>query len=298
VGKNKVRLWGAGALAVMAIFIYQNCGKGFVTVTDESADLASMDHSLPHVTLNSSVEAPNVDLEFSVHTESLPHSVTYQWSYLFNGNASGCTEKSQLSSTVYILNCANTGSLTVGVKVMDGKQLVPIQKYFTQLTNQVAEPTLQAKFTIPMGTGNKPWNSPSSPMEVYVGQTLTITNADSVNHQLHTNGRPCAHGNPMSSGGTSTCVISQSYSSASNGPVYEHNVDASAAFYLIAYDGSELYNTSCMGCHGALASSTKKRKTAAQIQQAIFNRPEMKVRPALIGMSAKQIEAIAFALSK
>jgi hypothetical protein len=298
VGKNKVRSLGAGALAIMAMFIYQNCGKGFVTVTDDSAEFASSDHTLPHVTLNSSVEGPNVDMEFSVFDESLPHSVTYQWSYLLNGAASGCSEKSQTASTRYILNCTSTGSLTVGVKVMDGKKLVPIQKYFTQLANQLGEPTLQARFTIPNGTGNKPWNSAASPVEVYVGQTLTITNQDSINHQLHTNGRPCAHGNPISSGGSSTCVISQSYSMTTNGPIYEHNVDASAGFFLIAHDGDQLYTNNCMSCHGALSSSTKKRKTAAQIQAAILNRPEMKMRPALTGLSAKQIEAIAFALSK
>ena len=56
-------------------------------------------------------------------------------------------------------------------------------------------------------------------------------------------------------------------------------------------DGAALYASSC-GCHGPLASSTKRGRTAAQITTAIGSASSMKG----ITLSTTQIQAIADAL--
>ena len=50
------------------------------------------------------------------------------------------------------------------------------------------------EFHIVKGTGNKPWNTKETAVEVKVGQTLRIINDDNAPHYLHTPGRPCSHG--------------------------------------------------------------------------------------------------------
>jgi mono/diheme cytochrome c family protein len=60
-------------------------------------------------------------------------------------------------------------------------------------------------------------------------------------------------------------------------------------------DGAALYASSCSGCHGALASSTKKGRTAAQIQSAINgNTGGMGL---LSSLTSAQITAVATALA-
>lgn len=61
------------------------------------------------------------------------------------------------------------------------------------------------------------------------------------------------------------------------------------------FDGAALYTQYCSACHGALASSTKKNKTAAQITAAIASVSNM-VTTALQSLTSAQIEAIASAL--
>ena len=59
-------------------------------------------------------------------------------------------------------------------------------------------------------------------------------------------------------------------------------------------DGAALYSANCSGCHGPLASSTKKGATAAQIQAAISSKRAMR---SLSSLTTAQIQAIAAALS-
>jgi uncharacterized protein (TIGR03382 family) len=60
-------------------------------------------------------------------------------------------------------------------------------------------------------------------------------------------------------------------------------------------DGAALYTANCAGCHGALASSTKKGRTAAQIQAAInANTGGM---GSLSSLTSTQVQAIATALA-
>lgn len=77
--------------------------------------------------------------------------------------------------------------------------------------------TLFAKevyFEIPAGTAEmaKDWNESTQPVIAEVGDVLIIKNMDSAPHQLHTDGRPCEHGDPMApNGGTWSCVLTQEY---------------------------------------------------------------------------------------
>ncbi|MBI3563062.1 MAG: c-type cytochrome [Gammaproteobacteria bacterium] len=62
-----------------------------------------------------------------------------------------------------------------------------------------------------------------------------------------------------------------------------------------ATDGATLYANNCQSCHGALATSTKLNRTAAQIQTAIAGNAGG-VMGSLSGLTATQIQAIATAL--
>jgi hypothetical protein len=69
---------------------------------------------------------------------------------------------------------------------------------------------------IPMGTAEelKDWNHERQPVLAEVGDTLIIKNLDSVPHQLHTDGRPCGHGDVIEPyGGTWSCVLESPYNS-------------------------------------------------------------------------------------
>jgi len=59
-------------------------------------------------------------------------------------------------------------------------------------------------------------------------------------------------------------------------------------------DGAALYTQNCSGCHGALATSAKRGKTAAQISGAIAAQPAMAF---LSTLTSAQINAIASALA-
>lgn len=69
-------------------------------------------------------------------------------------------------------------------------------------------------FEIPEGTKDMmvDWNSESNPVIGNVGDTLIIKNLDSAPHQLHTDGRPCGHGDLIEpNGGTWSCVLEKPY---------------------------------------------------------------------------------------
>lgn len=59
-----------------------------------------------------------------------------------------------------------------------------------------------------------------------------------------------------------------------------------------AIDGAALYASYCAGCHGALAGSRKRGKSAAQITSALATVPDMSG----ISLTAAQIQAVATAL--
>lgn len=75
------------------------------------------------------------------------------------------------------------------------------------------------EFRIKAGTGRGAWNTAETAVVAKVGQTVRIVNDDSETHQLHTNGAPCPHGNPIPPGQSRDCVVSRPYS---GGPLYDH----------------------------------------------------------------------------
>ncbi len=286
-------------LAFAALTAYQNCAQNFTPFSGSDASLSSLNHDLPHIFSNSPKMAANVNLEFQVHASSLSSQASYLWSYHFNGVlGAGCSALSQSTSIKFILLCPSAGDLVVSAQVFDAGQIISVSDLQTPLTfGGATDSLLNIHFTIAKGTGSNPWNEMSAPIEVFVGQTLSVLNGDSVPHQLHTNGSPCPHGNTFAPGASFDCVIASSYDSATNGAIYDHGAGTSARFYVIAYDGAKLYTTNCANCHGPLASSKHRNATAGQIQASISNVGAMR-SPQLTSLTTVQIQAIAYALSK
>jgi hypothetical protein len=94
-----------------------------------------------------------------------------------------------------------------------------------------AERTAQGLiFRIRAGTGQGAWNTPQTAIVGRVGETLTIINDDTVEHQLHTNGAPCPHMNsPIPPGGQGICQFSQPYN---EGPLYDHLYQQTSQVYI------------------------------------------------------------------
>lgn len=65
---------------------------------------------------------------------------------------------------------------------------------------------------------------------------------------------------------------------------------------VLNLDGAALYAENCMSCHMPLSNSTKKNRTAVQIQNAINTNSQMKVLPTLLALTPIQVEAITEAL--
>lgn len=89
--------------------------------------------------------------------------------------------------------------------------------YLLSFSLLLASPFANAKeiyFEIQDGTADEllDWNDKSNPVMANVGDVLIIKNLDSKPHQLHTDGRPCAHGDRMEPhGGTWSCVLEKPY---------------------------------------------------------------------------------------
>ncbi|MGZ3691929.1 MAG: c-type cytochrome [Pseudobdellovibrio sp.] len=298
-----------------ALFILTSCGKkasdqssieqsstaDSSTNNSNSVPPAASDHSAPHITAVTANIIAYTNVEFKVNEDVPLSNATYSWSHSLDGAAGACLVISGSTSQNYIINCTKDGNLKVSVQIMQAGSQVAVQDYLVPMaaSSTVATASLSASFSITAGTGSKAWNTAAAPIEVYVGQTLTVTNNDTVKHQMHTGGKPCPHGAAIATGGgTGTCVITQAYNSITSAGVYEHTVGTSAPIYIIAYDGSQLYSQNCMSCHGALAASQHKNATYAQILNAIANVPTMSSNAALTKLTKKQVEAIAYALSK
>lgn len=292
----------------LTLTAFQNCGKGFTTALDGSTvgssnQASTVDpytsHATPHIISSNLKMIPLANLEFKVF-EEVPHpTATYSWSHKLDGAPGACQIISGSASTNYIINCNKEGNLTVSVVAMESGVQIAVQDFAIPLigTAPVAG-SLKVLFQIAPGTGNGVWNAPAAKIEVYVGQTLTFQNSDTITHRLHTGGKPCPHGPAVPPGATYDCVIISAYTQAANGAVYEHTVGPAAAFNMIAYDGAVLYSQNCMGCHGQLSVSQQKNATYAQILNARISVSKMATDANVVNLTPKQIEAIAYALSK
>lgn len=301
------------ASIAMTVVLFQNCAKNFAASDEDlngGADIGSAgNHSSPHINPVTTKLEPNADMEFSVFAEALLPSTSYEWSHTLNGVASACALKNGNKATSYIINCAQAGALVVKVNALEGNSPVAIPNYTLTLTATPTTPgatptpapsgneiNLTVNFTIPAGTASNPWNTTATVVETFVGQTLKLTNNDSVDHQYHTNGKPCGHGALMKPGGSTNCVISKAYNYTTDGALYDHNLGTKAAFYVVAYDGAALYTQNCASCHNALASSVKKGARVSQIKNALTAVPQMSSNANLMKLTQRQLEAISFAL--
>lgn len=303
------------ASIAMTALMFQNCAKSFMAEDDANgtSDLGSAgNHDTPHINPVTTKLEPNSDMEFTVFAEALLPSTSYEWSHTLNGTASACALKNGNKATSYIINCAQAGALVVKVNALEGNTPVAVPNYNVTLTAAPAptpgggatptptpagnEISLQVNFSIPAGTASNPWNTTATVVETFVGQTLRITNNDSVVHQYHTNGKPCGHGSAMNPGASTNCVVARAYNYTADGSLYDHNLGTKAAFYMVAYDGAALYTQNCASCHGALASSMKKGARVSQIKNALTSVPQMNSNTNLMKLTQRQIEAISFAL--
>lgn len=90
------------------------------------------------------------------------------------------------------------------------------------------------EFHIKAGNSANPWNTKATAVQVKVGDTLRIYNDDSVGHRLHTNGRPCGHGDEIAPGKYGDCVIASSFDPNQDGYLYDHNYSPSTKFWVNA----------------------------------------------------------------
>lgn len=90
-------------------------------------------------------------------------------------------------------------------------------------------------FTIPPGTTEtlSDWNDPADPLHAKVGDTLVVINGDSKPHQLHTNDRPCDHGELIPPGGSWACVLTAPYDSREDDDPIRDHIHSGSKFWLV-----------------------------------------------------------------
>ncbi len=89
-------------------------------------------------------------------------------------------------------------------------------------------------FHIPAGTGGKPWNTMATAVEARIGDVVRIINDDSIDHLMHTFGRPCEHQpEPSKPGDVYECEIATTADPRID-TLYDHNFGITARFYLKA----------------------------------------------------------------
>lgn len=315
---SRVAVLAVAVIAGVTLTFFQNCGGAKFKSGSSSASSNLPHDQIPHGTSFSVFNAQN-----NLLAESLPLAVNTAYrlrtatdagtpvnaSWRANSGVAGfancaVTGTAMLERT---LNCSSVGTAHVEVDFAFGDGTSLTETFERPVTNNgvTLPPSNIVTFSIPAGTGNKPWNTAANPVVVFRGQILRITNNDSMVHRLHTGGRPCPHqpGN-ISTGQSFDCVASQTHAATAT-DTYDHNVGNSANFYVSVIDGAALYSTTkftiqgmargCVDCHGALATSAKKNATFAMVRGAITaNTGGM----GAITLSDDQIRAIVYELSK
>jgi hypothetical protein len=122
-----------------------------------------------------------------------------------------------------------------------GKNLGMIY-YFLFFFTFALVPLANAKdvyFEIPAGTAENltDWNDKANPVVAEVGDVLIITNLDSAPHRLHTDGRPCAHGEVMpANGGTWSCVLEKAYNALEEEEPTRDHFNYDLRFWIVVTD--------------------------------------------------------------
>ena len=111
--------------------------------------------------------------------------------------------------------------------------------FFLSVSLLIVVPFANAKeiyFEIPEGTSDEfmDWNDKSKPVIANVGDVLIIKNLDSQPHQLHTDGRPCDHGDRMEPfGGTWSCVLEKPYNALEEEEPTKDHFNYDLKFWII-----------------------------------------------------------------
>ncbi|MDA8793670.1 hypothetical protein N9N67_10500 [Bacteriovoracaceae bacterium] len=87
-------------------------------------------------------------------------------------------------------------------------------------------------YYINLGTNKLSWNRAETTLKLKLGDILRIHNKDLIDHQLHTNGKPCPHGARIKPGDFFDCVVTKTYNEKNDGPIYDHLYGRNARFYL------------------------------------------------------------------
>jgi hypothetical protein len=155
-------------------------------------------------------------------------------------------------------------------------------------------------FRIRAGTGSSPWNTAADPIRVFVGQTLQVSNDDTVAHQIHANGAPFPHQNGNQAPNSTVNLVVVNAHAATATDTYEHNAGPSASIFIESIDGAAQYARStgpgaCAGCHGAnVATSQKRGASFSTIKNAIATVGNMRG----ISLTDQELRAIAYVLNK
>jgi hypothetical protein len=228
-------------------------------------------------------------------------------------NSGACVLRNGASEDTRYVMCDQSGRVSVQVSASfpSGVRAVASVPRTTAAASTDAcgaSTATRVVFRIPAGTGTSPWNSSTSPVLVFVGQTLRICNNDTRGHRLHTGGNPCPHQpNTSQPGQFYDCAINNTTgANATSGIVggtYDHDIGTNAAFYIRVLSGQALYadaaqsstgTSSCASCHNPLSNSSVRGSSFAEIKNAIATVPQMAVMRS--GLSDDEIRAIEFAL--
>ena len=81
------------------------------------------------------------------------------------------------------------------------------------------------------------WNSQEDPVLAEVGDTLIIVNEDTQKARLHTDGRPCPHGEVIEPGDSWSCVLTEAYNAfEEDKPTRDHFTYAS--FWIVVSEAT------------------------------------------------------------
>jgi hypothetical protein len=213
-----------------------------------------------------------------------------------NGLAVGFTGSGLASSSS--VNCANGAySSTLSLSSGDGNKSITVAQ--TDAAGNAASVT--RSFVKDTQAPALAISGPAAGTSAETGLTVTGTCEASYNVTAAGTGisssvtQACASGQfsiavVFTSGdGTKPVTVSQTDAAGNTGSVSRDFTRQAP----VSLDGAALYTQNCALCHGALASSVKKGKTAAQITGAIATIPMM---AGLSTLTAAQIQAISTAL--
>ena len=222
-----------------------------------------------------------------------------------SASSASCVLGATGTTTKRTIKCLTTGSVRVDLKAIwpdatissvSLTKSVSVTATATPPTN----PTDNVTFRIVSGTAGSPWNMLANPIRVFVGQTLAVSNDDSVNHQIHANGQPFNMPGVIAPNTTQNIPITSAHPLAQN-DLYDQGFGTNAAIYIEALDGAALYGKatgpgSCASCHGAAAATSEKRGSSfTSIKAAITgNQGGM----GGITLSDQELRAIAYVLNK